>query len=174
MERESLSLSLLRSLFVICIFMHSDEPRGRNAGRPAPRRFSRPVYISSSTRTRHRVCVHVVHTHTAENVCAKHTRRDGGHSWPPPLWIRSRERRRYFSPRANRKNKECQTNAGDHAARYNRRCHKVFVLFDRIDFGDVMVYSAVLDQTELFLRLLFYKINSIHICKIRRECATCI
>lgn len=41
--------------------MHSDEPRGRNAGRLAPRRFSRPVYISSSTRTRHRMRTSYAH-----------------------------------------------------------------------------------------------------------------
>lgn len=110
MEREFVSVPPPPpSLSADCIFMHSDGPR-RNAGRPAPRRFSRPVYISSSARTRHRTS----HAHDQE----WETHSSGGHSWPPALRIRSRERRRYFSPWANRKNKECRTNAGDRAGRH--------------------------------------------------------
>lgn len=135
--------------------MHSDEPRGRNAGRPAPRRFSRPVYISPSTRTRHRVCVRRTYAHGRK--CVRNTL---------AVTADTRDRRHSGFDRGNdvvisrpgltAKIKNVRRMLADHAARYNRRCHKVFVLFDRIDFGDVMVHSAVPQSYgAICVRLLF-------------------
>lgn len=126
------SLSLRRAA---CIFTHSGGPR-RNAGRPAPRRFSRPVYISSSARAR---AARISRTHTAENK---------RHTLAPAEPRRGRTlvtaaavatpiagtTSLFFAPTAKIKNVGRMRSRRQIYIYINRRCPRgVFVLFGRID-----------------------------------------
>jgi len=91
-----------------CIFTHSDGAR-RNAGRPAPRRFSRSRPVVYFFKRAH-APPYTSHAYSRIRKTCTRRRTPPYDRRPPPLRIWSRERRRYFSPRANRKNKECRAN----------------------------------------------------------------
>lgn len=155
----SLSLALSRSLYIYAFRRELDVTQ--DAQRRDAFRARVPLYISLSTRTRLRI----YRTHTAGNerrtrrvTAGRHSGFDRGND---VVIFRS-------GPTAKIKN--VGRIAGDRAGRYNRRCHEVFVLPDRIDSA-LSWCSTGTSLAELFVKVLLflYKANSICINCIRND-----
>jgi len=144
----SLSVSLSRSsCLAACIFTHSDGAR-RNAGRPAPRRFSRSRPVVYFFKHAHAPpCISHAHdwerdTHSSavtQQCGRRHSEFDRGNDVV------------IFRPGLTAKIKNVRRIVGDRAGRYNRCYHKVFVLPNRID-STLSWHSTGASISELFVK----------------------